>query len=331
MNNMYRFISTILNTIITVTVVGACSQQTDNVSHEAASNALPTEGDAVVYAAGDVSGADAEDQGDDQTAKIIVDAADADAVFALGDLQYDNGGYQNFTDLYHASWGQFKDKTYPVVGNHEAVDPDGRFAGYFKYFGEAGSLTERPGEKGKGYYSFDIGSSWHVVALNTNDVNIDAEQKEWLKADLAKTTKRCILAMGHHPRYSAAKYGECSDKGVPLRMTEVFQILADAKVDVYLSGHDHQYQRFAKQDNQGQANDSGVRAFVIGSGGNEHYPMKCGLHGHRPMANLQAENDEDFGVLKLKLRDGAYDWEFIRAGTTGDDADSGTQLGCNAR
>ncbi len=290
----------------------------------------PSLGDVVIYAAGDISGAGANFTGDEKTAQIIMDAARVDAVFPLGDIQYESGEYANFMAYYDKSWGQAKirEKTYSVLGNHEALDPAGAYVGYFQYFGMNGNRTTRPGlpQTTEGFYSFDLGS-WHIVALNT-DKGITQVQKDWLKADLAANKKACVLALGHHPRYSAAQFGPCG-QGIPNKITELFQILVDNNVDVFLAGHDHQYQRFAKQDNASNATINGVRQFIIGGGGKNLVKMNCGLASTSPMANLQAENDKDFGVLQMTLRDNAYDWQFIRAGTTNQAADSGTQTGCN--
>ena len=45
-----------------------------------------------------------------------------DAVFALGDLQYQAGSLANFGASYDRSWGRFKGITYPVPG-HQYGDP----------------------------------------------------------------------------------------------------------------------------------------------------------------------------------------------------------------
>ncbi|MDP9431799.1 MAG: hypothetical protein M3P91_03535, partial [Actinomycetota bacterium] len=41
------------------------------------------------------------------------------------------------------------------------------------------------------------------------------------------------------------------------------------KVDVVVNGHDHDYERFAKQTDTAVASDTGVRLFVAGMGGKE--------------------------------------------------------------
>jgi hypothetical protein len=53
-------------------------------------------------------------------------------VLALGDVQYEAGELANFQQAYDRSWGAFKAKTYPVVGNHEYLGGDGA-AGYGVY------------------------------------------------------------------------------------------------------------------------------------------------------------------------------------------------------
>ena len=79
------------------------------------------------------------------------------AVLTLGDDQYPDGVYTDFTNYYDKTWGLFKNITYPSPGNHDYHTSGG--SGYFTYFGE------RAGDPSKGFYSFDIGS-WHLISLN---------------------------------------------------------------------------------------------------------------------------------------------------------------------
>jgi hypothetical protein len=81
--------------------------------------------------------------------------------------------------------------------------------------------------------------------------------------------------------------------------------------DVVLAGHDHHYERFAPID--------GIRSFVVGTGGRSHYPALWALPTSRAL------NWTTFGVLRLTLRDGRYDWRFLPiSGETYTDAGSGT-------
>src|SRR6476646_109800 len=76
---------------------------------------------------------------------------------ALGDLQYENGELANFQSAYTPSYGRVKAKTKPAPGNHEYHTSGA--SGYYGYFGAAA------GDPAKGYYSFNVGTDWHVVML----------------------------------------------------------------------------------------------------------------------------------------------------------------------
>jgi hypothetical protein len=95
-----------------------------------------------------------------------------------------------------------------------------------------------------------------------------------------------------------------------------------AGADVILNGHEHNYQRYAKQTSAGQAVTNGIREFVVGTGGNGHY----GLLDVKD-ANYQVGNATDFGVLRLYLGDTSYTWEFVGVG--GALLDAGGPVPCN--
>ena len=73
----------------------------------------------------------------------IVDGGAADAVIALGDLQYEIGTSSQYSNAYHPTWGRVKSITLPVVGNHEYMCKTPSqgcaypAAGYYGYFGAA--------------------------------------------------------------------------------------------------------------------------------------------------------------------------------------------------
>jgi hypothetical protein len=76
---------------------------------------------------------------------------------------------------------------------------------------------------------------------------------------------------------------------------------------VVLSGHEHNYERFAPQDHEGRADPKrGIRQFVVGSGGGKsHYPI------FDPLPNSEVHNDESYGVLRLTLSPKSCGWRFI--------------------
>ncbi len=227
-------------------------------------------------------------------------------VLPLGDEQYDNGTLSAFRQSYDPSWGRVKSISAPVAGNHE-YNTSGA-AGYYDYFGALA------GPRGKGYYSYDIGS-WHLIALNSNiSRDSGSEQLSWLTRDLAAHAgKKCVLAYWHHPRFSAGKYGGNTT------VQPFWKALYDAGADVVLTGHDHGYQRFAPLNASGQRDATrGIRSFVSGAGGMSHYPLSSS-------SLREAGNANTFGVLMLKLRIGAYDWSFQpEAGKTYTDKGTGT-------
>ena len=87
-----------------------------------------------------------------------------------------------------------------------------------------------------------------------------------------------------------------------------------------LVGHDHNYERFAPQDAAGEADAlRGMRQFVVGTGGKNLRSVGT------PVANSEVRSSESFGVLRLTLRAGSYDWKFVpEAGDTFTDAGTGT-------
>jgi hypothetical protein len=267
--------------------------------------------EATLIAAGDI--AMCNDSGDEATAALIDSLPGT--VLALGDLAYEDGSKADFDNCYAPTWGRFKDRTKPTLGNHEYVQKGA--APYFEYFGP-GAVDPR------GYYSFDIGP-WHLIALNSNCSDVGGCSKgspmeQWLREDLAAHRASCILAFWHHPRfYTPSKQPttrklEATDK----KMAAFWVALIEAGADVVLNGHRHMYERFARQDNEGNANPNGIRQFVVGTGGGPHDRFAGAV-----APNSEMRKAETWGVLQVTLRADSYDWRFVPvAGDTF--TDSGT-------
>src|SRR6202162_4362542 len=66
--------------------------------------------------AGDIAGCRAI-EGAQATAKLVDQIPGT--VFAAGDLAYEHGNAAEFRDCYGSTWGRFKDRTRPTLGNHE--------------------------------------------------------------------------------------------------------------------------------------------------------------------------------------------------------------------
>jgi len=251
-----------------------------------------------VYTAGDIARCpyrDATYSGAADTARTVAAGLAADpgaVVLTLGDHTYPHGKAKEFADCYGPTWGRFKDRTWPAPGNHEYYTPQA--APYFAYFGE---------RAGRGYYSLDLGS-WHIVSLDSNLMPAaHVAQMEWLRADLASHPARCTLAFWHHPLYSSGGHGS-----IP-KMRKAWRLLMDAGAELVLSGHDHDYERFAPQDADGHLDRArGLRQFVVGTGG--AYPTPFLL----TVDNSEMRDNGRTGVLRLRLLEGRYEWEFLESG-----------------
>ncbi|HKI06604.1 MAG TPA: metallophosphoesterase [Thermoanaerobaculia bacterium] len=231
------------------------------------------------------------------TSDLLVGGA-WNAVLLLGDNQYWEGTLAAHQASFAPSWGRLGSLLRPVPGNHEYLTPGA--AGYYDYFGAAA------GDRTKGWYSFDLGA-WHIVALNSNCEDIGgcgprSQQLRWLAKDLAAHPTACTLAYWHHPRFSSGAHGDDATT------TDFWRVLYDAGAELVLVGHDHDYERFAPQDPSGKWDPQrGIRQFVVGTGGRETRSFAT------IRANSEARNSHDLGVLKLRLRPGGYDWQFLPA------------------
>jgi hypothetical protein len=217
-------------------------------------------------------------------------------VITFGDNAYKKGSTEEFANCYGPTWGRHKDRTRPSVGNHEYKTHGAK--PYYDYFGETA------GDPNEGYYSFDLGD-WHLISLNTvcdktGGCGEGSSQYRWLVEDLQKTDMKCVMAYSHHPLFSSGHHG--GDK----RVRPLFQALYNAGVELYISGHEHHYERFGPQDPSGNADlERGVRQFIVGTGGRELRRIGRG----RPNSELRSR--ESYGVIRFRLLENRYEWVFI--------------------
>ena len=249
---------------------------------------------------------------DDSTAALL--GRIGGTVFTAGDNAYPDGYYQDYANCWAPSWGQYQSVVHPAAGNHEYHDSIASGAAdYYRYFfRDHGTVV---GDSGSYYYSYDLGA-WHIVVLNTFiDMSAGSPQEQWLRADLAASTKRCTLAYMHYPRFSSG-----SVHGSYSGVQALWQALYDYGAEIAIAGHDHEYERFAPQTPDGHLDTvRGIRAFVVGTGGGGLYSFGT------PLPNSEVRNSNTWGVLKLTLADGSYTWEFVPiTGQTFNDSGSGT-------
>ncbi|HEX2997014.1 MAG TPA: DNRLRE domain-containing protein [Anaerolineales bacterium] len=250
----------------------------------------------VFVGTGDIS--DCDNNNDELTAQLLDTIPGT--VFTTGDNAYSKGTSTQFADCYGPTWGRFKDRTKPIPGNHEYRTADA--SGYFQYFDNIPS-----------YYAYDLGS-WRIYALNSEiDVSPTSEQVIWLVADLTTNPRQCVLAYWHQPRWSSG-----SHHGSNPDYQTLWQIFYEAGAELVLNGHEHNYERFAPMNAEGQADPLGIREFVLGTGGRDHYDFDNAL------PTSEVRDNTSYGVLKLTLHPTGYDWEFVpAAGSTFTDSGSG--------
>src|SRR5918995_929696 len=269
-------------------------------------------------------------------------------VVALGDNAYPSGTRAQFANCYDnyrlsdgsiynpsrsAWWGQYKNRTMPILGNHEYLnssDPSLKSTPYFAYFSGTNGFdtlqapvpntTTNPGLRlGKGYYSYDLGS-WHIVALNSNDhcayvsCASTSAQGKWLRNDLASNSSACTLAYIHHPLYATGS------GGVAPEVKPLIKILYNNNADVVLNAHNHRYERLARIDPNGNPDRArGIRTITVGTGGEPGNPPNV-----KAPAISEVRIFDTPGVIRMDLSSSSYSWKFVAVDGTpnGKDMDS---------
>jgi hypothetical protein len=159
----------------------------------------------------------------------------------------------------------------------------------------------------RGYWSEEIGR-WHLVVLNSNcsavagGCGTGSPQQTWLARDLSDNSRRCVIAAWHHPRWSSGLAGPDS------RTADLFRTLYDHRVELVLSGHEADYERFGPLSPDGKADARGVRQYVAGTGGQAHYRPAVAAPAGRPVSEF-ADYDHH-GVLQLDLAPDSWSWRF---------------------
>lgn len=277
-------------------------------------------GASVLIGAGDISSCS---QNNDQLTAMLVDSvlkADSvekvnDAAFTLGDNVYDSGTADEFVRCFTPTWGdsakRIMKKIHPAPGNHEYYTPSAN--SYYQYFGAVA------GDPEKGYYSYDVGE-WHLAALNSemfvNSGFTAANrqgQLDWLTKDLKTHAKPCTVAYFHHPLFSSGYHGGDAS------LRPLWQVLYDNNVDLVLSGHDHDYERFAPQTPDAMVDTlRGIPEIVVGTGGEELRGF-----GGSAIRNSAARIEGRAGVLILTLGAAEYRAVFLEVGGNIWDASGG--------
>lgn len=297
-----RLLRTVL-IVIALTVSAACSSPptgptTGSGTPGAGGGTTPSTGlTAVMLGVGDIGMCD--QPGVAQTARLVA-GLEGDLLLA-GDIAYLHGTAANFRDCFNPEWGRFRGRWHPVPGNHEYESAG---AGpYFDYFGDAA------GDDRTGYYAFMAGD-WLILMLNSNvPTGRGSAQWEFVRQQLESQRTPCTMAVWHHPLFSSGPNGSNAF------MRDMWSLLETARVEVVLNGHDHLYERFARQLANGTADPvNGIRQFTAGTGGAELYSFV------RAAPNSEARIMR-FGVVRFILKPAQVEWSFY--GIDGSVTDAG--------
>ncbi len=242
-------------------------------------------------------------------------ASRADFILGLGDYQYQDGSMSDYNAYFDRSWGPNVAKMYPVLA--PTHDQNWQAGDTLNYWNGGGASGVRAPVRlaALSPYSFNRGG-WHFVALPDACYRVSGCDGNaittWLANDLAANPTRCTVAYFHQAYFTSAADHDTFDAVAPW-----VKVLVDHRVDILLQGHNHNYERFALQNEARGADPNGIQAFVVGTGG-------IGFYAFRGLApNSVTRQADTFGVLDLTLGNGTYSWNFARA-AGGNFSDSGS-------
>lgn len=140
---------------------------------------------------------------------------------------------------------------------------------------EPAEVHRAEGTHPEAYYSFDIGDV-HVAViyqtiLSQYAFRTNSAQYRWLDADLAATRKPWKIAIAHHPIATSGghRFTDYNQNGLPdwQEYAEVLvPLLNRHSVQLYISGHDHTFERFLPRN--------GLHPVVTGGGGTHLYFLR---------------------------------------------------------
>ena len=195
----------------------------------------------------------------------LVGQQQVDMIVHTGDVVYPSGEDEYYRAKFYLPYQSLLEQIpiFPAMGNHDYETHSGQ--PWVDNFFLPGA--ER-------FYSFDY-SNAHFTALDSN--RIDAASAHWLEQDLATTRKTWKFVFFHEPAFSN-KDGRTGNAGA---RNLWLPVLAEHKVDLVFSGHDHLYTRFKTRE--------GVTYIVEGLGGHSRY--KINKHAR----NVEQTDNREYG------------------------------------
>lgn len=168
----------------------------------------------------------------------------------LGDNAYSSGLDLEYQAYVFNVYPELLRRTvvWPTVGNHDTAQIQALSDeyDYYRIFtmptnAEAGGVPSGT----EHYYSYDH-ANIHFVCLDSMTAiyrQPDSAMLQWLRADLADTTRDWIIAYFHHPAYTKGSHDSDVEGELIEMRANVLPILESFGVDLILSGHSHVYER----------------------------------------------------------------------------------------
>ncbi|RCH96017.1 hypothetical protein CU097_011539 [Rhizopus azygosporus] len=203
-----------------------------------------------------------------------------------------------------------------AVGNHESAYNFSHYKNRFNIVPYAESKFSN-----SMMYSINY-KSLHLVSFSTEIYFEGSEQEiqtgiNWLEADLKEANKHrdkrpWIIVMTHHPMYCSANSTDCTTKAATIRNGPgqnnqtwggIEDILLKYNVDIFLSGHVHNYERtypvaHGKVTSKSYHNAPSFFQLIIGNAGQPEGPAPF---GNGPFPDFSAVRYEGYGFSTFKV------------------------------
>lgn len=266
-----------------------------------------------IGAAGDISNPPGGLRNDEATAALL-GSNGVGLVLPLGDTQYPCALLSDYQAAYDLTWGRYLATTMAATGNHEflpcataaaakteageeaAVPDQAAAADFYRYFGDHACPPP-------GWCSFRF-QGWDFYVLTTTFGALTTTQRTaqlaWFKAALKASTSKCQVVYGHHPYKATAS----PFTGTP-ELKDYWPTMVLEGVDLYLSGHNHSYERGKPMRTAGNVDYTfgpgsggdghmGVRWVVAGTGGSSLIPFTG-----TPPASSATRIGGRYGIFKI--------------------------------
>lgn len=215
-----------------------------------------------VLATGDSGGGNAAQQAVADQMAAAHRRRKVDLVIMAGDNIYDEGNLNRVEATFLKPYRALLQAGVPfhaVLGNHDIRSGDGEPQIHYPLLGMKGR-----------WYTLRRGPV-EFFMIDTNSKAAWQHQLPWLKKALASSTAPWKVVVGHHPIHSSGFYGDD-----PVAMARLGPWMRRHGVQLYINGHDHNYERSKPID--------GITYLTVGGGGATLRPVLPGPNSARAVS-----------------------------------------------